>query len=606
MRTTHLPVRAITTLAAFGFALALNCLPASAQQQEAEQIPGLTPIPGRPWTRIVPDPDVYQWKPVQSRPGYRYRGMLPMQQRFYDYIQAKRRAGQDLTWAERAMIRWLQSVRRWPEAPAPNELSRAFMRYLRGLDREELNFAESLMYSQIVARGYLPYDPQPNETQRRLIEYLSSGPFQPRNWFERTFGRVEPWLEQYVVSHGYSVEVPSSAGPTFPAEPFNGMQISYSVSGALLGTPEDRPGFHTKRVFKGILPAGQLTVSGVARMGRGFGADLTVTVWAGAKREEFKAYIKSGFPGFNSQSFSLTVPVPKGTDAGGFTIQMDGHYSMGGGWRGLSVEGYLERDAAEKRAELDAAWRQKVEETLAKLGYEDTPEGKALKEMRAALEGGDAAWKDYVDKQLAALGYEDTPDGQECKKLAEAMEAGGDTWEGYVAEHLGTSEAGGEQQQAGGQDQAGGEQQAGGQQGGQQQTGGQGQPGDQQGATGGAGTGSGGQTGAAPPPPDVGGLQVGTAADAGELQGVADRFPSASQLATVYEFEDLPEGTTIVCVWTRNGKEIARSQRPAGGSGWVSFSIRSGDGSSLPKGRYTVTLSAGDRILGRKTFYVGN
>lgn len=585
-------------LAVLFVGLALLCPLAKAQQQDSEEIPGLKYIPGKPWTQIVPDPDVYQWKPVQSRPGYRYRGMLPMHQRFYDYIQAKRKAGQALSWADWSMIKWLQSLRRWPEAPAPNDLSKAFMKYLRSLDRDELNFAESLMYSQIVARGYLPYDPQPNETQRRLIEYLSSGPFQPRNWFERIFGRVEPWLEQYVVSHGYTMAAAAPGGPIFPSGPFNGMQISYNVSGAVLGLPRDSYSSHTKRVFSGVLPEGQLTVSGVALWAgdKGWDADLSVIVWAGAKSEEFKGSVKGTGAGFNGQPFSLTVPVPKGTDGGGFLIRMDGYYSMGGGSRRLSVEGYLERDAAEKRAELDAAWRKKVEETLAKLGYEDTPEGQALKEMRAALEGGDAAWKAYVDRQLAALGYEDTPDGQECKKLAEAMEAGGDTWNGYVAEHLGTGAAGGEQQQTGGQEQAGGEQQAGGQE----------QPGGQQGATGGSGTGSGGQTGAPPPPPDVGGLQVGTASNGGQLQGVADRFPSTSRLVTVYEFEDLPEGTIIVCVWTRDGEEIARQQRPAVGTGWVSFGIRTGDGSSWPKGRYTVTLSAGEKVLGRKTFYVGN
>jgi len=569
-------IAALVAVAVVFFALLCTSSQARADQA-SEAVPGLKYIPGKPWTRIIPDPDVYQWQPVASRPGYRYRGMLPMHQRFYDYIQAKRAAGRDLSWADQAMIRWLQSLRRWPEAPAPNELSRAFMKYLRNLDREQLNFAESLMYSQIVARGYLPHDPQPNETQRRLIEYLSSGPFQPRNWFERTFGRVEPWIEQYLVSQGYSVDRPSAGGPTFPGEPFNGMQISYSISGALPAFPEDKYDFHTRRIFRGVLPAGTLTISGVARMGSGFGADLTVEVWAGAKREKFAAYIKSGWPGFNSQPFSLSVPVPKGTDAGGFIIRMDGHYSMGGGWRGLSVEGYFERDAAEKRAELDAAWRQKVEETLAKLGYEDTPEGRAVKELRDAVEGGDAAWKAYVDRQLAALGYEDTPDGKECQKLAEAVEQGGAAWDAYVAENGGTGAPGAGQQQTGGQVQQAG--------GGQQPT----QTADQ-------GTAS---------LPDVGGLKVGTATDAGTLGGVADHFPSTPRLATVFEFQDLDEETIFTCVWSRDGKEIARNQRKAIGSGWVSFQIYAQDGSSLPEGRYTVTILRGDQVVGRKTITIG-
>jgi len=566
----------LLTCLVVGCALVAAIGPSVAQAQAASE--GIHYVPGRPWTQVIPDPDLYDWRRVQDRPGYRYRGMLPMQQRFYDYIQRKRQSGQALSSADQSMIRWLQSLRRWPEAPAPNEFWKAYMRYLRNLDREELNFAESLMYSQLISRGYLPSDPVPGETQKKLIEYLNSGPFQPRNWFERTFGRVEPWIEQYAVSQGYDVGAGGGGGgPVFPGEPFNGMQISYSVSGAVMGPPVDVPGFGTTRTFKGVLPAGQLTVSGSARMGAGYGADVTVRVWAGGKEEKTTAYIKSGSPGFNSQAFNLSVPVPKGTDGGGFEIKMDGHYSMGGGWRGLTVRGYFERDAAEKRAEAEAAWRKLVEETLAKLGYEDTPEGKALKEMREAAAGGDAAWKAYVDRQLAQLGYEDTPEGKQCQELSDALEAGGSTWDQYASKQLGGAD--------------------GGQGGGQQQAGNQGAGG--QGAGGAGGQGSPGAL------PDVGGLQVGTGVTDGQTQGAADRFDSASQVATALSFEGLPDGTTIEAVWTRDGKAVARSERQTGGSGWVSFNLYTKDAGGLTRGTYTVTITGGGKVLGRKTFTIG-
>lgn len=564
--------------------LAVDAVYTQAQQTPAPQ--GINYVPGKPWTRVIPDPDLYKWRKVQTRPGYRFRGMQPMHQRFYDYIQAKRKAGQALSFADESMIRWLQSLRRWPEAPAPNELGKAFMRYLRNLDRQELNFAESLMYSQLVSRGYLPSDPVPNEMQRKLIDYLNSGPFQPRNWFERTFGRVEPWIEQYAVSQGYDVgSVGGSGGPSFPPEPFNGMHIFYNISGAIVGPPVDVHSFGTTRTFKGVLPPGQLTVSGTARMSGGFGADVTVKVWAGAKEEKLTTYIKRRYPGFNSQPFSFTVPVPKGTDSGGFLIQMDGHYSMGGGWRGLTVRGFFERDSAEKRAEAEAAWRKLVEDTLTKLGYEDTPEGKALKEMRDALAGGDAAWKAYVDRQLAALGYENTPQGKQCEQLATALEAGGEVWDKYVDEQL-ASGTDNQQQPPGGQQAAGGQQDTGG----QQQT-------NQGGRT--------GQT-TAPTLPDVGGLHVGTSTADGEVQDAADHFDKTGQVATSLQFEDLPDGTTILAVWMRNGKEIARSQRQTGGSGWVSFNLHTQDPGGLAKGTYVVTITAGEKVLGRKTFTIGN
>ncbi len=138
-----------------------------------------------------------------------------------------------------------------------------------------------------------------------------------------------------------------SVSGMFPAEDFNGMQISYSASGCSFPKMTDKPGFGTYRNYEGRLGSGTMSVSGTARMGHGNGAELVVTVSAGGKTAEHKAYIKSGFPGFNSESFNLSVPIPDDATSGGFSIRMDGDYSSGGGWRGLGVSGSCTADGPE-------------------------------------------------------------------------------------------------------------------------------------------------------------------------------------------------------------------------------------------------------------------
>lgn len=130
------------------------------------------------------------------------------------------------------------------------------------------------------------------------------------------------------------------ASGVFPGEPFNGMQITYSVSGASITGSSDSHGFTTARTLSGDLGSGQLLVSGSAKMGNGFGADLHVTVSVDGDSKDFSAYIKSGFPGFNVQPFSVAVPIPAGAKAGSFSISMTGHYNVG--TRGLVVSGSFE------------------------------------------------------------------------------------------------------------------------------------------------------------------------------------------------------------------------------------------------------------------------
>jgi hypothetical protein len=130
----------------------------------------------------------------------------------------------------------------------------------------------------------------------------------------------------------------SARSDTYPPEPFNGMQIIYTVSGASFTKTEDQGGFTTSRSLTGRLTGGQLRVSGEAHMGSGYYADVVVTVFAGNERKQWKANIPTGYPSFNSKSFDLAVNVPAGA-AGGFSIDMSGSYNAGG--RGLVVSAAL-------------------------------------------------------------------------------------------------------------------------------------------------------------------------------------------------------------------------------------------------------------------------
>jgi len=136
-----------------------------------------------------------------------------------------------------------------------------------------------------------------------------------------------------------------AAGDTFPGEPFNGMQITYQVSGASVTESEDTHDFTTSRVLKGELGKGKLTITGTAKMGSGYSADVTATVTCGDKTDTFSTNIPTGFPDFNEESFSISVPIPKDADKGSFSISMVGHYNAG--TRGLVVSGEFLKETEE-------------------------------------------------------------------------------------------------------------------------------------------------------------------------------------------------------------------------------------------------------------------
>ncbi|MFO7947601.1 MAG: hypothetical protein R6V19_12395 [Armatimonadota bacterium] len=107
-------------------------------------------------------------------------------------------------------------------------------------------------------------------------------------------------------------------------------------------------------------------------------------------------------------------------------------------------------------------------------------------------------------------------------------------------------------------------------------------------------------------PGDVGGLQVGTGTEGGTITGVAEYFPQTNRVAAVLKYRNQQPGSPAVAVWTRDGVEVARREATLGGAnGWLSFSLATQSPGGLRPGRYTLTITVGNTILGRKTFTIG-
>jgi hypothetical protein len=133
----------------------------------------------------------------------------------------------------------------------------------------------------------------------------------------------------------------------YPAEPFNGLQCTYNITGATISKYDDVPGFTCTRsmVIQDIQRGGTLGISGSLSAG-GYGATVTVTVSAGNKSNTGTYQVKPG----NPMSFNQQVAIAKDANTASITVNMEGHYSMGGGYRGVILQAnWSERWGAENK-----------------------------------------------------------------------------------------------------------------------------------------------------------------------------------------------------------------------------------------------------------------
>ncbi len=542
-----------------------------------------------PWSSIIPDPDTYDWS-NNNRPGYRYRGMTSEQQRFFDYVRAKRARGQELSSAEQAMIRWMQKNRRWPEAPVPNEFWAAFLRYLREQPSQNMNLAQRTMLAEAHARGLIPVDRPVGDDGQKLVDYLQSRSYRARGWLQRWFGRIEPWIDSRLAASGVDMQGAADGDRrsiSIEDGPAAGVAISYTVNGMTLGEYEDHRHMDSlRRSYVVSMAPGTVTISGTFSAPFDSPGSTTATVHISAGEHSLPAESFDFHPP-GTRDFSVSLQVPENTDfalprSTGFHIRFSVPLP-GQGFRSASllVTGHMEADSQMAEAErdrADAEWREEVERTLRELGYEQTPAGQELARMRTALAGGDQAWRDYVDLRQRELGYQEGPEEVEFDRLHHAIEAGGDTWAQYVS------------------------------------TGSLPPPGQ---PTAGAGTQPAPTTPQVPLPPPTathpappapsgtGGMVVGTGTDGDAVTGVGNHFQNTSTVTGGVNYQNLPPNSTAIAIWSLNGNELARGRGTIGGTGTHTFTLRTDDGQNLPNGDYTVTVMVGDTVLGSQSFTIG-
>ncbi len=126
---------------------------------------------------------------------------------------------------------------------------------------------------------------------------------------------------------------------TYRGEPWNGMQIKYSIGGATVtSSSEGGPFCCWINTLKGTLASsGNLSVSGSVGMGSGYHARAVVTVSVGGQSKTWTETVKSGHPNMNWAPFNVSVPIPPGATGGSILVDMTGSYNAG--TRGLSVSG---------------------------------------------------------------------------------------------------------------------------------------------------------------------------------------------------------------------------------------------------------------------------
>lgn len=121
----------------------------------------------------------------------------------------------------------------------------------------------------------------------------------------------------------------------FPPEPFNGMQVNYSITGATISKYNDKPGFTWSRnlVMSEVAATGKLGISGTLQAG-GYSATVKIVITADNVSVDSTMEVFPNKPG----SFNLSINIPKKTKYASISINMHGHYSMGGGSRYVVVQ----------------------------------------------------------------------------------------------------------------------------------------------------------------------------------------------------------------------------------------------------------------------------
>lgn len=119
---------------------------------------------------------------------------------------------------------------------------------------------------------------------------------------------------------------------------FNGLNISYSISGGSVNDVEDSKGFTESRRIFGTCSKGKVTISGTVYSDWGPVVTIRVSIDNGEKSDEKTYEMKSTD---KSQNFSISIPVSKSNKAVSFRVSVGAAYGNGES-RGLALYGTLD------------------------------------------------------------------------------------------------------------------------------------------------------------------------------------------------------------------------------------------------------------------------
>lgn len=132
---------------------------------------------------------------------------------------------------------------------------------------------------------------------------------------------------------------------TYPASPYNGLQLTYQISGARITKTVEDDNWTRTLTFTGILERGTLRIAGEARRSGGWNpptisATLQVTVEVDGETNTSKAELLRD----STAPFDVAVPIPQGAKKGRIVVELVGIYNVG--TRNVKLIGHFDRDAA--------------------------------------------------------------------------------------------------------------------------------------------------------------------------------------------------------------------------------------------------------------------
>ena len=544
-----------------------------------------SPIPGHPFTYIIPDPDRFDWK-NPNRPGYRFRGMKKQHRNFYNYIKAKRKRGEPLTWGERLTIHLLQANRRWPEPPMPNEAAKRFMKHLRNKTDDYLNTAENLILAELFALGVMPYDNNLPPRYRAFVKQLQNGRFQARNFWERWFGRVEPWIDFAVAASGADMTDGNDSGSGQNGTGGDGhtghypnnnpaYRITYGLTGAELGPPHDWTDDRSlyRHHKNGTITGNKITLQVTPAHGDckfhteygNFYTTIEARLWHGSKKasHSWRPEIPKRSQAYPCplKPFRLEIPVGDARNDGGFSIVEHWHNPRYGDWE-IGISGDFSFPAESRRQ----AWQRAFDEwhRQAEAFYRDYEAGERLQherevitELENAIRQGSEAFFSYLENLLGGPGENYTPAGREADKTMQAFGLGDD------GEGVDTTEL--------------------------------------------------------PPPPPrkpekpkkrrrlnpyLISLKGYPEHEKGENAAPRFRFTNVKRITTDFPYAGVPQDSEIEAIWYRGGKIILRKTLKIAGSGTATFELKTGSDQDLESGTYEIWIRINGRFQARTPFMI--